>query len=365
VYAHCKTHPIVRALKHDGIALFHRDFIHMTAADVDSLQHEKGGVLVPLELNFKMILQAFLAFYHHMSHKQCGGVNVLDTALPAQFGNFRNSEHDPTKEIAPLGLAVSANKGLTEWNKLVKPSARDFKPFHKPNNWVDYKDVFMIALEVQNLTHLVDPSHVVVDEDLHQAQQKFLCKALRDNMLHHKAKSITKAHSKTKDTANVWQLTCKTCDKSMSTSLNGDAILGWLTQTRLDDGKWNRTQGEHITFHEDKITKFDEMCPDSVINDMQGVCMLQNSIANAPNLANVLILCHQTTHQQANPTGLLCASLSHSLPNKLKFVTLEEIVPVVTIVEVLLTMNSIMRSMSMTSTKTKMKSPLKNGSRQI
>jgi len=32
------------------------------------------------------------------------------------------------------------------------------------------KDVFLITLEAQNLTHLVDPSHVVTDEDLHKAQ---------------------------------------------------------------------------------------------------------------------------------------------------------------------------------------------------
>jgi len=55
-YATYKTHPLVLALKHDGITLFHTDFIHMTAADIDALQYEKGGALVPLELNFKMIL---------------------------------------------------------------------------------------------------------------------------------------------------------------------------------------------------------------------------------------------------------------------------------------------------------------------
>jgi len=55
-HARHKDHPIVLALKHDDIALFHADFIHMTAADVDALQHDKGGTLVPLELNFKMIL---------------------------------------------------------------------------------------------------------------------------------------------------------------------------------------------------------------------------------------------------------------------------------------------------------------------
>jgi len=80
-HAHCKTHPIVLALRRDGIARFDMDFIHMTAAAIDGSQHKKGGVLVPLELNFKMILRAFLAFCHHVSHKQRGGVNVLDTTL--------------------------------------------------------------------------------------------------------------------------------------------------------------------------------------------------------------------------------------------------------------------------------------------
>jgi len=100
-HAHWKTHPIVLALKRDGISQFNMDFIHMTAADIDGLQHEKGGVLVLLELNFKMILRAFLAFYHHESHKKRGGINVLDTTLPVQFKIFRNSECDPTKEITP------------------------------------------------------------------------------------------------------------------------------------------------------------------------------------------------------------------------------------------------------------------------
>jgi len=123
-YARYKDHPIVLALKHDGISEFHTDFIHMTAADIDALQHDKGGTLVPMELNFKMILRAFLAFYHHQSHKKRGGINILEST-PGQFKYFRNSEYDPTKDITPWGLAISNNKGLTDWNKLVKPSARE------------------------------------------------------------------------------------------------------------------------------------------------------------------------------------------------------------------------------------------------
>jgi len=102
-------------------------------------------------------------------------------------------------------LALSKNEGLSNWNKSVKPSAQDFKPFCEANNWVAFKDGFMIALEAQNLTHLVDTSHVVVDPVLNDAQQKSLCKVMRDLLLHHKAKLIVKFHSKTKDTHVIWQ----------------------------------------------------------------------------------------------------------------------------------------------------------------
>jgi len=127
-------------------------------------------------------------------------------------------------------VAISNNKGLSDWNKLVKPSARDFKPFREANGWVDNKDVFMIALEAQNLTHLVDSSYVVTDVDSHRAQQSFLYKVLRDIMTHHEAKSIVKPHSKTKDTALVWQLMCETYNKSMSTDL-----FEWQCYSRMVD----------------------------------------------------------------------------------------------------------------------------------
>jgi len=55
-HAHWKTHPIYLALKRDGIAHFNVAFNHLTAADIESLKCDKSGDLVPLELNFKMML---------------------------------------------------------------------------------------------------------------------------------------------------------------------------------------------------------------------------------------------------------------------------------------------------------------------
>jgi len=72
-FATAKRHPMCLALKNDGIAHFYDNFIHMTAANIDALQCRKWGALVPLEMNFKMMLGALLAFFRHMLHKNRGG----------------------------------------------------------------------------------------------------------------------------------------------------------------------------------------------------------------------------------------------------------------------------------------------------
>jgi len=63
---------------------------------------------------------------------------------------------------------------------------------------VDYKDRFMVTLEAQNLTHLVGATHPLVDAELDDAQQKFMCKVMKDALLHPEAKSIVKFIPRTK-----------------------------------------------------------------------------------------------------------------------------------------------------------------------
>jgi len=219
-----KTSPIIKSLKHAGITLFNEEFIHMTAANIDALQYMKGTDLVPLEMNHKMQLRALLDFYHHESARRHGGINILESTL-GQFKQFRNTVCNPTQEIVPWGLRASKNKSLSNWNKMVKPSARDYKPFREANNWVEYKDGFVVTLEAQNLTHLIDPTHPIVDEETDEAKQKFLCKVMKDSLLHHEAKSIVKFHSKDKDTQTIWLKICKT----IATSMNGDEQVHLLS----------------------------------------------------------------------------------------------------------------------------------------
>jgi len=92
-----------------------------------------------------------------MSHKKRGGINIL-LSTPQEFKLFRNSEYNPMQEIVRWGLVLSKNEGLSNWNKMVKPSACDFKSFQEANNWVEHKEGFMITMEAQNFSREVGRS---------------------------------------------------------------------------------------------------------------------------------------------------------------------------------------------------------------
>jgi len=177
----------------------------------------------------------------------------------------------------------------------------DHKPFRKAKNWAEYKDGFVVTLEAQNLTDLINLTHPIVHEETDEAQRKFLYKVMKDSLLHHEAKSIVKFHSKDKDTRAIWLKICKTYDESIATSMNGDAVVAWLASVKLDTCNWNRTYGKFVTFYQSQVLKFNEMCPESHINDKQAVRMLQKVVANTPSLGNVLNLYRQTKKAAGQP----------------------------------------------------------------
>jgi len=187
----------------------------------------------------------------------------------------------------------------------------------------------MVALEAQNLTHLVDKSHHIADPDLDEAQLKHLHKVMKDSFIHHQAKFIVKMHAKTKNARTVWEHVCKTHDESISTSMNGDATLGWPAGVKLDACNWNKPQGKFVTFCGTQGNKFNEMCPDSFVKDEQAVRMLLNGIASGtPNLVNVLNLHGRAEKAAGQCIKIFSMSTLPSLSNKPKFVTTQRCVQV-------------------------------------
>ena len=249
------SHPIYQALRKAALVRWNGDFIHLTADLIDQLVYDDArGIEVKLEMSYKLQLRALLAYYHEVSHKKGGSANISGRTLDDDK-EFRNSGYDPTRPIVLWWNVSAKNEGLSNWNKSIKPNARDFKPFRDGTLWVEYKEIFMITLEAQNLTHLVDPKYYVSDGELDKAQKQFMYKVMKDNFLHHEAKAIVKKFSKGKDTREIWTQVCKFYDDSITTSIEADGIMGYLADVKLHTANWPRPQGEFVTHYRSQVRK--------------------------------------------------------------------------------------------------------------
>jgi len=190
------------------ILRFNGDFIFLTADAIDKMTYDDPTTHreVNLKMAYKLQLWALLSCYHELSHKKWGGIDINAPArMLAKFKMFRATSCDPTQPIVPWWKMTVKSEGLNNWNKSIKPNVRDFKPFRGMNAWTECKESFMITLEAQNLTHLVEKNPTVHDADLDCAQWKFMYKVMKDNFLHHEAKSIVKKHTSTKNTRLIWE----------------------------------------------------------------------------------------------------------------------------------------------------------------
>jgi len=183
---------------------------------------------------------------------------------------------------------TAKSEGLSKWNKSIKPNVRDFKPFRETNLWTEHEESFLVTLEAQSLTHLVEKNPTIHDDDLDKAQRKFLFKAMKDNFLHHEAKSIVKKCTADKDTRKVWEELCDFCDSSIAAAMCADALMAHLADVKPHKANWNRGQGEFVDHCKIQKNKFDEIAPDSQTSDPHAARMLHNVVSGTPNLAPVL-----------------------------------------------------------------------------
>ena len=86
-------------------------------------------------------------------------------------------------------------------------------------------------------------------------------KVFKDTFLEHQAKAIIKAHYKDKGTRLIWKELCELYDDLITTLMNGDAILAWLSSCKFQQANWNKSHREFITFYQAQRNELNEICP--------------------------------------------------------------------------------------------------------
>ena len=288
------SHPMYLSLKDAGARGFNTDFVHLTADSLMYLNYIPPGeaLRIPLQPTMCLQLRALLAFYHEMSYREKTGINILKYTK-ADFSEFRTYSYDHNKPIASWALKANTNEALVNWNKNIKPNSREYKTFRDATQWVELKEHTITTLKAQNMYDVIDEHHIVADADTDKAKMQFFYKILLDNFLHPQAKLIIRSHKEDKNTRLIWKELCEYYDDSITTSMTADSLSAYLTSVRLDTANWTKGQVAFLSHYSLTMEKYNEMSPDARFSDTHKVRLLQNVVANVPNLASVLQLQRQ------------------------------------------------------------------------
>ena len=199
-----RQEPIPLALAAAGIITFNGNFVGISATDIDTLTYIPHGTIaghVPLGMVYKRQLKMLLAFLHHKCRIAGRYVNIA-IATRLEFNNYRVGTYNPDQDIVPWNAVPPNNTTdeLSSWNRTVKPSRNDYKPFKDATNWTRYKESVITTLDSHGLTHLIDPVHVSTNAKLDTAQQKWLYKTFQDCLQHANARAIVTNHLTLKNT---------------------------------------------------------------------------------------------------------------------------------------------------------------------
>jgi hypothetical protein len=136
-----------------------------------------------------------------------GGTINLTRVTRRQFNDYCVGAYDSTvKELIPWNVLKpqAVAQQLTElanWKKSIHPTLSSFPEFRDEVFWVRTKENFESTFEALNLQHLIDPTYVPSNDELHKLQSQWVYKMFEDRMKAPIAKSIIIATGKTRHTS--------------------------------------------------------------------------------------------------------------------------------------------------------------------
>ena len=291
---------IVKALEYAVVERFNYEFSSLTVDDVNGLGYMEGGTFVGLRVMKKRKLITFLACVHDASRKY-GRLIDPSTLSKAVFNDYRVSKYDPKRGIVPYNVSEATSSGNTDldyWKKGVKPTASSYKEFRDEAYWFRAKERFKTTLESQNLSHLIDGRHRVLNRELDKAQRQWLYKVFQDTMLAPAAKAIVTKHIVDKNCAAIWEEINEHYNKSMAGEMRAQTLSTYLTSTRLHQIRWRGNQTTFIIYWKEQARIHTDMAS-SPFTSQQLVSFLNACVSGTENLAQVYNL-HMSSRKAAN-----------------------------------------------------------------
>ena len=124
------------------------------------------------------------------------------------------------------------------------PDSKEFKELKYDYDWVRVQEEWKITMSSYDLTHLIDPSHVVVDAETDRLQQFWLFGIMINKFKSPNSRLIVLKHKVDKDTRAIWSEVDDRNSTSMANEMNMSQLLQYISTIKLAQGI---TMGESFT----------------------------------------------------------------------------------------------------------------------
>ena len=235
----------------------------LSRSDIASLQDDANN---HLRLNVQQRLYAVQAYYHHISYlcwktKGAGPASILSLRRD-QFDEWMISAWEPHAPIVPWRKQAdnyatgTSNTQLTNWRKSIRPDIKDYKLFKHASAWVTFAEDFQHTVAAHELSHIIDPTYVPGNPELHLSQKKWMYKVLETVILNPVGSSLVtvplQKHSTTYDCASAWTDIQEHYNKSMVAVIQSSSLSTFLTSYKFHLVPWKGTQTSQIIHWEEQ-----------------------------------------------------------------------------------------------------------------
>jgi Reverse transcriptase (RNA-dependent DNA polymerase) len=259
--------------------------------------------------------KGFLLMYNRMSRDlstPLGKDDVLNISKE-QFDVYCRSQDYHMDLQTGLATPTKANVPTTASNEL---TASEFRRGVKrdKSHYTDLKDDkyfnswnrgFVATAFMHHTHHVLDEKYVPKTSNeilLFSEMQTFMYAVFEEHLKTDTGKSLVSQYETTRDAQSIYRELKKHAKSSTAAQLSGDTLLKYITSARYP-GNWKGTSYAFVLHWKEQVAHYEKLELEA-IPPKQKLRMLQNSVGDVPDLANVKQLSDQIVARGENQLGV-------------------------------------------------------------
>ena len=215
----------------------------------------------------------------------------------------RDFQHIQVSSMSTGSLPVSDQ--LAAFMKGIKRDPAVFPTIKSIKKWDPFKRSFKATAASQDVADCLDTNYAPTAANLavFRKKKKYMYSVLLAKVEDPTLKAIVIA-SPPDQVPGCWKKMVEAAESSVTAELTSTALMKYIMNARLDDGKWKGTSKDFIIHFCDQIRKHDDLCLTQAdrFSDHMKKQFLQSSVDTVEEFRNVRTVAQQTS--QASTTGM-------------------------------------------------------------